>query len=64
MNTIIWIVLIVVCAALAFFGGMAYRKKVAEGEIGGAEQQARNIVNEAIKNAENKKREILPKIFL
>ena len=59
MQIVITILLIVIFAALAFFAGITYRKKIAEAEIGGAEQQAKNIVNEAIKNAENKKREIL-----
>ena len=59
MQIVITILLIVIFAALAFFVGIAYRKKIAEVEIGGAEQQAKNIVNEAIKTAESKKREIL-----
>ena len=43
----------------SFFLGIGYRKKIAEGEIGSAEAQAKNILNDAIKSAENKKREIL-----
>ncbi len=46
-------------AIVFFFIGIAYRKKVAEREIGGAENEARRIINEAIKSGENKKREIL-----
>lgn len=42
-----------------FFIGINYRKKVAEREIGGAETEARRIINEAIKSGENKKREML-----
>ena len=39
--------------------GISYRKKIAEAEIGGAEQEAKKIVSEAAVDAENKKREIL-----
>ena len=46
-------------AAVFFFVGVGYRKKVAEREIGGAEAEARRIINEAIKSGENKKREML-----
>ena len=46
-------------AAVFFFVGVGYRKKVAEREIGGAENEARRIINEAIKSGENKKREML-----
>ncbi len=41
-----------------FLVGMSYRKRVAEKEIGSAEEEARRILNEAIKSAENKKREM------
>ncbi len=46
-------------AIIFFFIGISYRKKVAEREIGGAESEARRIINEAIKSGENKKREML-----
>ena len=39
--------------------GFAYRKNVAEKEIGSAEEEARRIINEAIKGGESKKREML-----
>ncbi|MEE1043350.1 MAG: ribonuclease Y, partial [Clostridia bacterium] len=39
--------------------GISYRKKIAEAEIGGAEQEAKKIVSEAAVAAENKKREVL-----
>ena len=44
---------------LFFFVGTTYRKKVAEKEIGSAEEEARRIINEAIKGGESKKREML-----
>ena len=37
--------------------GMAYRRKVAEKQIGSAEEQAAKIVEDAIKAAESKKKE-------
>ena len=53
------IVLIIVAFAVAFFSGVTYRKKVAEREIMSAENEAKRIINDAIKNAESKKREAL-----
>ena len=42
-----------------FFFGVRYRKSVAEREISSAEEEARRIINDAIKGAESKKREAL-----
>ena len=39
--------------------GFAYRKNVAEKEIGSAEEEAKRIINESIKSAESKKREAI-----
>ena len=55
----IWTAIAVVVAVLFFFIGVIYRKKVAEREISSAEDEARRIINEAIKGGENKKREML-----
>ena len=44
---------------LAFFAGVTYRKRTAEAELGSAEEEATRIVNEAIKNADTKKKESL-----
>ncbi len=41
------------------FVGFAYRKKVAEREIGSAEAEATRLINEAIRNGENRKKEML-----
>ena len=58
--TILAIVLgVLVAAALGFFGGFLYRKKVAEREIGSAEAEATRLINEAIRNGENRKKEML-----
>jgi len=53
------IVLIVAFCVIGFVLGMTYRKKVAEREISSAEDEAKRIINDAIKSAERKKREAL-----
>ena len=53
------VILVVVFAAVAFFLGITYRKKVSEREISSAEEEARRIINEAIKTGESKQREAL-----
>ncbi|MBQ4562165.1 MAG: ribonuclease Y [Clostridia bacterium] len=60
-----WILIISVVAAflvalvIGMLVGVAYRKKVAEAEIGSAEAQAKKIVEEGEKLAETKKKEAL-----
>ncbi len=53
------IVLIIAFCVIGFVSGMTYRKKVAEREISSAEDEAKRIINDAIKGAESKKREAL-----
>ena len=50
---------VVLVAVVFFLIGVAYRKKVAEREIGSAEEEAKRIINEAIRGGENKKKELL-----
>ncbi|MCL2627989.1 MAG: ribonuclease Y [Oscillospiraceae bacterium] len=50
---------VVVTAVVFFLLGITYRKKVSEREIQSAEEKAKRIINDSIKNAENKKREAL-----
>ena len=59
ITIVIAFVLVIIVAAISFRMGISYRKKIAEAEIGGAEQEAKKIVSEAAVIAENKKREIL-----
>ncbi len=60
MLAIILIVVGVVVGIAAGFGiGIAYRKKVAEREIGSAEAEATRLINEAIRSGENRKKEML-----
>ena len=58
---VVTVVIAIVCAAAAgavcFLAGVAHRRKTAEFTIGSAEQEAKRIVSEAIKNAEAKKKE-------
>lgn len=63
--------LVILCCVIAFvvagllFGfiafkmGVNYRKKIAEAEIGSAEEQAKKILNDAIKDADTKKKETI-----
>jgi len=52
-------VIAVVLIIVAFVSGIFYRKRVGEKEIASAEEEAKRIINEAIKAAESKKREAL-----
>ena len=54
--TIIWVVAVIAALVVGFALGVAYRKKVAEAEIAGAEEEAKRIINDAIKSAESKMR--------
>lgn len=47
------------CGIAAFFMGVSYRRKVAEAEMGSAEEEAKRIVSDALKTAESKKKESL-----
>ncbi|MBE6799050.1 MAG: ribonuclease Y [Ruminococcaceae bacterium] len=49
----------VVVAVLAFVMGSVHRKRTAEATIGSAEDEARRILNDAMKNAEAKKKEAI-----
>ena len=55
------IVIIAICVAGCFFAFSNYKKSV-EATIGNAEDKAREIVDEALKTAETKKREGLLEI--
>ena len=50
---------VLVGAAVGFGLGVAYRKKVAEREIGSAEMEATRLINEAIRSGESRKKEML-----
>ncbi len=59
IGIVVGIVLVVlaVTAVVTYFAATAYHKNVTEKEIGNAEEKAREIIDEALKAAETKKRE-------
>ena len=57
INPILFVVLIIVAIAVGFAIGFIVRKMGAEKKIGSAEEQAKRILEDAIKNAENAKKE-------
>ena len=63
MDITVAIILIVVGTlvgiAIGFVCGMTYRKKVAEREIGSAETEATRILNDALRDSESKRKEML-----
>ncbi len=59
MPYLIGAIIAVVLGVVGFFGGSAYRQKADRTELGTAKDEARRILNDAIKNAETKKKELL-----
>ncbi len=63
MSPILTVVLVLVAAAVAgalgFYLGGEDRKRTAEAKIGSAEEEAKRIVNDAIKTAEQKRKETI-----
>lgn len=53
------VVLIALFGSVGFILGVSYRKKIAEAEIGSAENEAKAILQRAEKDGESKKRELL-----
>ena len=53
---VIFAVILVVAILVTWFLAIAYRKNVAEAKLGKAEDKAREIIDEALKAAEAKKR--------
>jgi ribonuclease Y len=56
---VICAIIVIVACVITWFAATAYRKNIAEAKIGKAEDQAREIIDEALRTAEAKKREIL-----
>ena len=54
-----FVVAALIAGIVAFRIGVSYRRKVAEAEIGSAEDEAKKIINDAVKTAETKKKEVL-----
>ncbi len=58
-TTIMWVAICVVSAVVASLISILIRKKTVEKTIGSAEKKAREIIDDAIKDAEAKKKEML-----
>ena len=59
LEIILIVVGVLLGLAVGFAIGIAYRKKVAEREIGSAEAEATRLINEAIRSGESRKKEML-----
>ena len=63
MHPIVVVVLVLVAAAvtgaICFYLGGENRKRTAEAKLGSAEEEAKRIVNDAIKSAEQKRKETI-----
>ncbi len=59
VTIVICVVVALLAAAISWFAAIAYRKNVTEKTIGNAQEKARNIIDDALKVAETKKREAL-----
>ncbi len=57
ITIIVSAVIAIIVGIVCFYGGMTYRRKVAEARIGSAEDEAKRVVNDAIKTAEQKRKE-------
>ncbi len=53
------VITLVVAVPISCMAAVSYRKKKVEAKVGSAEEKAREIINEAMKTAESKKRESL-----
>lgn len=56
---VITVVLLAVCVVISWLAAIAHHKKVYESKVGSAEEKSREIIDEALKVAETKKREAL-----
>ena len=59
MPPIICVLIAIIVAVIAWILGIAYRRKSYESKIGSAEEKSREIIDEALKVAETKKKEAL-----
>jgi len=59
IGLLIGIVIAVIASLIMFRAGINHRKRIAEAEIGSAEEESKRILSEALKAAESKKREAL-----
>lgn len=59
LSIVLIFIAVIVGAAVGIVVGISHRKKVAEKEIGSAEQEAKRIVSDAMKSADAKKKEAI-----
>ncbi len=59
ITAVIAVVVGVLAALAAFFAGFSYRRKTAEAKIGSAEEEAKRLLNDAMKAAQQKRKEAL-----
>lgn len=53
------VIVAIITGVIAFNSGVSHRRKVAEAKIGSAEDEAKRLINDAIKSAEQKRKEAL-----
>ncbi|MEG0090554.1 MAG: ribonuclease Y [Oscillospiraceae bacterium] len=56
---VVAIIGMIIAGAVCFQGGVSHRRKTAEAKIGSAEDEAKRLINDAIKTAEQKRKEAL-----
>lgn len=59
MEYLKWAFLVIFGIVLGLVIGIQYRKRIVEGEIGSAEEEAKRILNDALKEAKSRKKEAL-----
>ena len=59
ITIIVCVILLCIAIPVTWFAAVSYRKKVVEKQLGSAEAKAREIIDDALKVAETKKREAL-----
>ena len=62
MSPIISVITAIIVAPITWIVAVAYRKNSYESKIGSAEEKSREIIDEALKVAETKKKEALLKV--
>ena len=59
LSYVVVVVVAVLVGAACFYAGSTHRRKTAEAKIGSAEEEAKRLVNDAIKTAEQKRKEAI-----
>ena len=59
VERIVWIIFVIIAMVLGVIIGIQYRKRIAESEIGSAEDEAKRILNDALKESKSRKKEAL-----